>query len=318
MSCHHCGKPGHKIRECRAMANEDTGLGISVKRNVNQTGRAGVMEEQLWLATDANAESVHEEKRVEKAMMGKHVVPEIDWVIDSGCINHMTKHAGVFLDGTYKRLTSDERQMRTATGELVSAAGIGTVRIRIWSPSQGSRTILLQEVLHIPRAGSTNLISVSQLTVKGINLSFKRDIAKVFRDGILMAIAKKVDRLYTILTDTSITDKELLISLKDPTLTTLWHYRLGHLHHQSLLKMSSNELVSWLPALQANSITGQCDACLKGKMIQTPFKPVAQRTSAPLELIHSDLCGPMQQKSFGGCQFFFFFFFFLNKVRFFY
>jgi len=77
-------------------------------------------------------------------------------VIDSGCTNHMTKHAGIFLEGTYKRLTSDERQMRTATGEWVSAAGIGTVRIRIWSPSQGSQTILLQEVLHIPSAGSTN------------------------------------------------------------------------------------------------------------------------------------------------------------------
>jgi len=90
------------------------------------------MEEQLWLATDANAESVHEEKRVEKAMMGKHVVPDMNWVIDSGCTNHMTKDAGVFLEGTYKRLTSDERQICTATGKLVSAAVIGTVRIRIW------------------------------------------------------------------------------------------------------------------------------------------------------------------------------------------
>ena len=134
-SCHHWVTPGHKIRECRAKANEDTGLGISVKRNVNQTRRAGVMEEQLWLATDANAESMHEEKRVEKAMMGKHVVPDIDWVIDSSCTNHMTKHAGVFLQGTYKRLMSDERQMTTITGELVSAAGMGTVRIRIWSSS---------------------------------------------------------------------------------------------------------------------------------------------------------------------------------------
>jgi len=303
-SCHHCGKPGHKIRECRAKANEDTGLGISVKRSMNQTGRAGVMEEQLWLASDANAESVHEVKRVEKAMMGKHVVPDMDWVIDSGCTNHMTKHAGVFLERTYKRLTCDERQMCTATGELVSAAGIGTVRIRIWSLSQGLQTILLQEVLHTPSAGSTNLNSVSQLTVKGINISFKRDIAEVFRDGILMAIAKKVDRLYTILTDPSVTDEGLLISLKDPTLTTLWHYRLGHLHHQALLKMSSKKLVSGLPALQENSITGRCDACLKGKMIRTPLKPAAQRTSTPLELIHLDLNGPMQQVSFGGCQYF--------------
>jgi len=37
-------------------------LGISIKRSVNQTGRAGVMEEPLWLVTDAKAESVHEEK----------------------------------------------------------------------------------------------------------------------------------------------------------------------------------------------------------------------------------------------------------------
>jgi len=77
-SCHHCRKPSHKIRECRVKANEDTGLGISVKRSMNQTGRAGVMEEQLWLVTDANAESVHEEKPVEKAIMGKPVVPDMD------------------------------------------------------------------------------------------------------------------------------------------------------------------------------------------------------------------------------------------------
>jgi len=44
-SCHHSGKPGHKIRECRAQPNEHTALGISVPRSVNQTGRAGVMEE---------------------------------------------------------------------------------------------------------------------------------------------------------------------------------------------------------------------------------------------------------------------------------
>jgi len=194
--------------------------------------------------------------------------------------------------------------MRTATGELVSATGIGTVRIRIWSPSQGSQMILLQEVLHIPSTGSTNLISISQLTVKEINISFKRDIAEVFRDGILMAIARKVNHLYTILTGASVTDDGLLILLNDPTLTPLWHHRLGHLHHQALLKMSSTVLVSELPALQANSITGRGDACLKEKMIPMSFKPAAQHTSAPLELIHSDLCGPMQQKSFGGCRYF--------------
>jgi len=61
-SCHHCGKSGHKIRVCRGKANEDMGFGICVNRRVNQTGRAGIMKEQLWLATDVNAKSVHQEK----------------------------------------------------------------------------------------------------------------------------------------------------------------------------------------------------------------------------------------------------------------
>jgi len=319
-SCHHCGKPGHKIRECEAKLNGEGGLGTSAKRSVYQTERAGVMEEQLWLATDVvpgtgkvkasvyhdviKTQNGHEEKKLEQALMGKQVITEMDWVLDSGCTNHMAKYADVFLEGTYQRLTTDERQMRTATGELVSATGIGTVRIKIWSPAQGSKTILLSEVLHIPSAGSTNLISVSQLTVKGIDISFKRESAEIYSDGLLMAVAKKVDRLYTILTHGNVTDEALLISLKDQTPTTLWHYRLGHLHQQAVLKMSSNELVRGLPALQANTITGRCDACLKGKMIRTPFKPATHRTTVPLELIHSDLCGPMQQKSFGGCRYF--------------
>jgi len=36
------------------------------------------MEEQLWLATDTNPQSVHQETRGEKAMLGKYVVPEMD------------------------------------------------------------------------------------------------------------------------------------------------------------------------------------------------------------------------------------------------
>jgi len=46
-SSHHCGKPGHKIHECRVKFHEEGGLGTSAKRSVYQTERAGVIEEQL-------------------------------------------------------------------------------------------------------------------------------------------------------------------------------------------------------------------------------------------------------------------------------
>jgi len=194
--------------------------------------------------------------------------------------------------------------MRTATGELVLATRIGTVPIKVWLPATGSKTILPSNVLHIPSPCSTNLISVSQLTVKGINISFKLESAEIYRDELLMVVAKKVDCLYTILTAGNGMDDTLLISLKDQTLTTLWHYPLDHLHQQAVLRIRSNELVRGLPALEVNTITSRCNACLKGKMIRTLFKLATHRTNAPLELIHSDLCGPMQQKSCRSCCYF--------------
>ena len=41
-----------------------------------------------------------------------------------------------------------------------------------------------------------------------------------------------------------------------------------------------------------------------GKMTRSPFKLSTHRTNTPLELIHSDLCGPMQSRSLGGCRYF--------------
>ena len=71
-----------------------------MKRSGFQTERACVMGEQLWLATDAasscekvkasvyhdviNTPSSAEEKKLEKGSMGKQVITEMDWVLDSG------------------------------------------------------------------------------------------------------------------------------------------------------------------------------------------------------------------------------------------
>ena len=48
-----------------------------------------------------------------------------------------------------------------------------------------------------------------------------------------------------------------------------------------------------------------CEGCIYGKQSRKPF-PIgkAWRASNCLELIHADLCGPMNTKSFGGSQYF--------------
>ena len=47
-----------------------------------------------------------------------------------------------------------------------------------------------------------------------------------------------------------------------------------------------------------------CEPCLLGKMTKSPFTKSCERASELLELIQSDVCGPMSTTARGGYQYF--------------
>ncbi|CAA9997809.1 unnamed protein product, partial [Nesidiocoris tenuis] len=47
-----------------------------------------------------------------------------------------------------------------------------------------------------------------------------------------------------------------------------------------------------------------CEVCAMGKQARLPFKPSKHRAKDPLELVHMDLCGPMETESLGGSRYF--------------
>src|SRR5664279_6370998 len=48
----------------------------------------------------------------------------------------------------------------------------------------------------------------------------------------------------------------------------------------------------------------RCESCLLGKMTKTPFAKSCERATSLLELIHSDVCGPMSMTTRGGYDYF--------------
>ncbi|KAA0025340.1 gag/pol protein [Cucumis melo var. makuwa] len=58
-----------------------------------------------------------------------------------------------------------------------------------------------------------------------------------------------------------------------------------------------------LNQLEDNSLP-PCDSCLEGKMTKRSFTGNGLRAKTPLELVHSDLCGPMNVKARGGYEYF--------------
>ena len=47
-----------------------------------------------------------------------------------------------------------------------------------------------------------------------------------------------------------------------------------------------------------------CESCLKGKMTKQPFNAKGRRAEELLELVHTDVCGPMSTQAKGGYEYF--------------
>ncbi|KAK2985539.1 hypothetical protein RJ640_000770, partial [Escallonia rubra] len=66
------------------------------------------------------------------------------------------------------------------------------------------------------------------------------------------------------------------------------HARLGHISQDRMTRLAREDLLG--PLAKVNLQT--CEACLAGKTCRKPFGK-AVRATQPLELVHSDICGPM-------------------------
>lgn len=85
--------------------------------------------------------------------------------------------------------------------------------------------------------------------------------------------------------------------------TILWHKRFGHLNLNQLTKLQKDDMVKGLPKLENVQI--DCIPCLRGKQSCLKFPNKNEKSSSEiLELIHTDLCGPMKTESLGGSLYF--------------
>ena len=80
----------------------------------------------------------------------------------------------------------------------------------------------------------------------------------------------------------------------------LWHCHLCHIGVKRMKKLHTDGL---LEPLDYESL-GTCEPCLMGKMTKTPFSGTMERATDLLEIIHTDVCGPMNIEARGGYRYF--------------
>jgi len=78
----------------------------------------------------------------------------------------------------------------------------------------------------------------------------------------------------------------------------LWHYRFGHLNFRSLNQLVDKDMILEVPKLKIPHKV--CDTCLICKQPITAFNySTAHRSKEILNVVYSNVCGPLEVPSLG-------------------
>jgi hypothetical protein len=162
----------------------------------------------------------------------------------------------------------------------------------------------LSDVLFAPGL-NRNLISSGALLEAGMHLQLGASGATIFQDSscrVQLATARFQDRLWLLNTEDSITSIQAATGANVATTGAAWHKRLGHIGAASLRQLASSGVIDKLTKADLEEV-GNCRVCVLGKGARLPFPLSSSMSSSkPLELIHSDLCGPFDV-SIGGARY---------------
>ena len=148
-----------------------------------------------------------------------------------------------------------------------------------------------------------NLILVSTITDQHLKVEFMKShcLVKDVQDNYkVVAKGMRVGGLYKL--DVMKNGHQALASTGMSTIE-LWHQRYGHLNHHDLMLLQKKLMVEGLPLIKGEHF--ECEGCALGKQHRDEFLVHENRRKCEiLELVHSDVCGPMQTKSLSGAYYF--------------
>uniref|UniRef100_A0A0A9YFM0 Retrovirus-related Pol polyprotein from transposon TNT 1-94 n=1 Tax=Lygus hesperus TaxID=30085 RepID=A0A0A9YFM0_LYGHE len=272
--CYGCGSTKHLRYQCPEYKGESSESNSTPKDNAEKKKNKGDKKKAFLVALSAEMGTADKDS----------------WVLDSGASSHMTCRAD-WLDSFVK----NDCSIVVANNQRLKGEGAGDVMIDHEKISKISSVTLVPEL-------RTNLLSVSKIAEKNCLVVFSSDKCTIYDanckiQGDALLTVPRVDGLYSV----NFKQETCLMTTADEH--TLWHRRLGHLNRVSL-NLLKDGLATGVTFRSVN--TQACVACLEGKQTRLPYKKSkSKRAGEVLELLHSDLCGPMPDSSWSGARYIF-------------
>ncbi|KAL8100917.1 hypothetical protein AgCh_032970 [Apium graveolens] len=291
--CYNCHIYGHYAAECRKPNREKEVRQEALMAQTNDD------EPTLLLAKHDKEckETMLNEGGVTPVVMinGKEIkISSNVWYLDNGASNHMSDDREKFME-LNEGITGS---VKFGDGSTVKIQGKGSINFKC----KNGEERMLHEVYYIPSLYS-NIISLGQLSEEGNEVILKGNYLWVYekKGSLLMKVKRSQNRLYKLL-DETVTSECLLSKLDE--VSRLWHVRLGHVNQLSIALMKKNNMVYGLPnVIQSREV---CKGCLNSKQTRKPCpRKATYSASKVLQLVHGDLCGPIEPTTLGGNKYFF-------------
>jgi len=154
-------------------------------------------------------------------------------------------------------------------------------------------TVKIKDVLIVP-GPQYNLLSVPKLEMNSFRITFENGKGLIERSNRLVAIAlRQKSQVYLLSFRYREADANICTSTKN---LELWHKRMGHLNIDSMKRLQGQ--VDGIKEDLSKSSKEMCQTCIEGKQTQQPHNQTRIRAKRPLQLVHSDLLGPVSPTSY--------------------
>lgn len=225
----------------------------------------------------------------------------LEWVVDSGASSHMTNCENVLCN--VKKVKSE-----------IAVAKKNESMVSCLKGDVESDRCSLTNVLYVPNL-SKNLLSVPTITKNGGNVIFTGNKVEVSKNGeTILEGFQNENGLYTVkLFDVknSLPRDQQNAQFTEGNLSEvnhelqLWHRRMGHISYGNLHKLRSiSEGIKIKNEVFEKTCDVTCEACIMSKQARSPFNSVRTRAIRPLEIVHTDVCGPVEPNTHDGKKYF--------------
>lgn len=289
--CFGCHEEGHKLSECPKNKNQ--------KKNTThkQQSRANLADgNAVVFVTMSESDGYPDHQPVQ-------------WFVDSGCSDHLVKDKDLFEE--LKPLKKPVEIAVAKNGQSIVAHHSGTVRLQ--SVVNGKCIpCVVTNVLYVPSL-RFNLFSVLNVEKRGMRVVFDNGRVNIYNGSEIVATGARRGKLYDELDLYKIEDDNcdsgaMLTCGRITKGLELWHRRFGHLNLKHLEQLIGKDMVDGLEPVN-NSFSDKsvvfCEPCIVAKQTRKPFPACeGKRSSRVLEIVHSDVCGPVTPIGRNGERFF--------------